>query len=215
MWYVYTKRTQTQKPYAFEDLVQDQEYWFQNRAEWYPQKAQGVLLLAELEPVVTLGTRLIHQSKKFDDLKLHWVAGNRGGNETWHGPGQWVGFVITPLDSFVKDSKGVRKSVYKILDLLLPLIREYKDDAEIRDGDALGIWSKKGKLVSVGIKVRQGWINSGFALNVYETPHSFKGIFPCGLQGAKADFIFSKESVNNVFFNEVGVKIKKIFECQN
>lgn len=217
MWSVFIKRTEKFAPYTFSDLLKDQEEWFSTRENWFPSKGHGVLLLSELDPVITLGTRQLNDTQKFEGLSIKWAPGDRGGNETWHGLGQWVGFVITPLEQFTGDSKGVRKSVYKILNLLLPLVQEYLPDAKILEGEELGIWTPRGKVVSVGIKVRRGWMNSGFSVNVFATPESFLGINPCGVKGAAPDYLLSAvrdfESQQSGFI-QVGEKISKIFESQ-
>ena len=126
---------------------------------------------------------------RFDRLETSVVAGERGGNETWHGPGQWVGFVLTPLQAFTGDSKGVRKAVCQILANVLEVAQLYLPEAHIKSGTDLGIWSLQGKLASVGIKIKNGYCTSGFALNCIQSPHSFLGINPCGIAGSRPDFI--------------------------
>lgn len=162
---------------------------------------ESMLLFAELKPTITLGSRQVHEHAQFERLDeakrlaqqegIDVIHGERGGNETWHGPGQWVGFVITPLEKFTGDPKGVRKAVCGILANVKEVVKHYVQDAVTEEGDRMGIWSSQGKLVSVGIKIKGGYITSGFALNCYPTEHSFKGINPCGIAGAAPDFIFA------------------------
>ena len=141
------------------------------------------------------------------------TAGERGGKETWHGPGQWVGFVLTPLEEFTGEPRAVRKAVYQILDRVLSVVHQYQPDARIEDGDRLGIWSKRGKLASIGIKIRSGYITSGFALNCYRTPLSFYGIDPCGLSGAQPDFLFGSSIANpELEFQSLPAKLAQSFE---
>ncbi|NDG84220.1 MAG: hypothetical protein EBX52_04180 [Proteobacteria bacterium] len=159
----------------------------------------SALLFAELPSTVTLGARQVLSGSprigvlKADALRarsVEVVSGERGGNETWHGPGQWVGFVLTPLLEFTGDSKGVRRAVHQILDRVLPVARAYVPEAEIEEGSRLGIWSQQGKLCSVGIKIRDGYTSSGFALNCIPHPDAFFGMDPCGIEGARPDFLF-------------------------
>ena len=158
------------------------------------------MIFAEVSPTVTLGARQVHDETQRvhlvrleETLKAKGIAveaGLRGGKETWHGPGQWVGFVVTPLEQFTGDPKGVRKAVHGILERVREAILPIEAQARIEEGERLGIWSDRGKLVSVGIRIREGWITSGFALNCIPHETSFFGIDPCGLSGAKPDFLF-------------------------
>jgi lipoyl(octanoyl) transferase len=154
------------------------------------------LLFAELAPTVTLGNR--QDPLKFESLRrtgINVVAGHRGGLETWHGPGQWVGFVVCPIERLAGDSRGVRRAVHAILQAVLAVVKSRVPEAHLQEGDRLGLWSGEGKLASVGIRVRNGWVTSGFALNVIPDERSFQGIDPCGIAGAKPDFLF-KNRVN-------------------
>jgi lipoate-protein ligase B len=73
---------------------------------------ESMLLFAELKPTITLGSRQVHEHAQFERLdavkllaeqkEIDVIHGERGGNETWHGPGQWVGFVLTPLEKFTR-----------------------------------------------------------------------------------------------------------------
>ena len=118
------------------------------------------------------------------------VAGERGGNETWHGPGQWVGFVLTPLEFFTGDSKGVRKAVYQILENVERVGKLYVPELHLEDGNRLGLWSARGKIVSVGIKIRSGYVSSGFSLNCIPRKEAFLGINHCGIADSIPDFLF-------------------------
>ena len=196
MWSVFINRTAPDAKFGFSDLLDLQE---KTLAEISPSSGSA-LLFAEVTPTVTLGARQMHDPSQLPHLEalrarlqakgVELSSGERGGKETWHGPGQWVGFVLTPLEAFTGEPRAVRKAVYQILNLVLAVVRQYQPEARIEEGDRLGIWSPKGKLVSIGIKIRGGYITSGFALNCYRHPLSFYGIDPCGLSGAIPDFLF-------------------------
>lgn len=185
-----------------------------------------MLLFAELRPTITLGSRQVHENAgaQFERLNavkdlasrggFEVVHGHRGGNETWHGPGQWVGFVITPLEKFTGDPRGVRKAVCAILDRVLRVVKEYESAALVEDGDRMGIWSARGKIASVGIKIRDGYITSGFSLNCFPHEKSFLGINPCGIEGARADFIFDGRVEKEFWakeFERIPEKLAKAF----
>ena len=197
MWSVFTSRHSAGAPFHFRDLIA-----LQNKvlADLRPIRGSA-LLFAELPSTITLGAR-----QALDPSLIQWIpslklrgieveTGERGGNETWHGPGQWVGFVLTPLLEFTGDSKGVRLAVMRTLGLLMPTVRAYSPEARIEEGSRLGIWSEEGKLASIGIKIRDGYTSSGFALNCVPNPDAFPGIHPCGIPDAKPDFLF-RQSVN-------------------
>jgi lipoate-protein ligase B len=67
----------------------------------------------------------------------------------------------------------------------------HRSPLTIEEGDRLGIWTDRGKLVSIGIKIRDGYTSSGFALNAIPDPRAFAGIHPCGISGALPDFLFT------------------------
>ncbi len=225
MSYVYINRTSLEKPFTFSNLLELQT----KVLELIRPQNQSALLFAEVDPIITLGNRQAADEKanestiqKFKSQGLRWMAGERGGNETWHGPGQWVGFILTPLEVFTGDSKGVRKAVYQILENVLRVVQEYEPHAQIEEGDRLGIWSPTsaihtgGKLVSVGIKVKQGYVTSGFAINCHAHELSFLGINPCGIAGAKPDFLFKNLDSNQaqIEFEKLPSKLASAFQIE-
>jgi len=190
MWSVFINRHSPEHPFRFEDLISLQDGVLEQL-----RPVRGcALLFAELPSTITLGARQLHSgSPRVDAIRsreVSVVSGERGGNETWHGPGQWVGFVLAPLLEFTGDSKGVRRAVHLILESVLPVAKLYLPESRIEEGSRLGIWSDAGKLCSVGIKVRDGYTSSGFALNCIPHPDAFAGLDPCGIEGARPDFLF-------------------------
>jgi lipoyl(octanoyl) transferase len=191
MWSVFIERHSEAHPFRFADLLALQE----RELARLRVQGGGALLFAELPPTLTLGARQVGQEEpRFDFLKASGVdirPGGRGGSETWHGPGQWVGFVLVSLESFTGDSRGVRKAVMEILNRVLRVAREYRPEVRIEEGERLGLWTDQGKLASIGIRIRDGFTSSGFALNAIPDPSAFLGIDPCGLRGTRPDFLFS------------------------
>lgn len=184
MWKALVRRHSPASPYSFSDLLKEQDR--------VREAGEPTLIFAEVAPTVTLGNR--QDASAFEPLRaqgIDVVRGERGGLETWHGPGQWVGFVVCPIERLTGDARGVRKAVDAILGAVLRVVREFVPDARIEEGDRLGIWSERGKLVSIGIRVRDGWVTSGFALNAIPSPQSFSHIHPCGLSDSRPDFLFA------------------------
>lgn len=187
MWSVCINRHSPSSPFTFNDLL-----GLQDRVL---EIGEPTLLFAEVAPTITLGNR--QNPAQFEALKsegIEVVSGQRGGLETWHGPGQWVGFVVCPIEKLAGDSRGVRKAVHAILNTVLAVVRKTEPAARIEEGERLGIWSDRGKLVSVGIRVKNGWVTSGFALNVIPSPVSFSRIHPCGLSDSQPDFLLKNRT---------------------
>jgi len=145
---------------------------------------QDILLLLEHPPVFTLGRRGARDhlmvSKDFlDEQGIPILHVERGGDITYHGPGQLVGYPIVDL----------RANRCKAVDLVSGLeevmIRTAMDWGIQAERDPLnrGVWVGQAKLGSIGIAVRGGICFHGFALNVNNSLRPFEWIHPCGLTG--------------------------------
>lgn len=139
------------------------------------------LLLLEHAPVYTIG-RTRDQSSLRDPAGLpHEVVEiNRGGQATYHGPGQLVGYPIIDLRPQGKDLHAYLRTLEEAL---IQTLAGYQLDATRRDG-LTGVWINQRKIASLGVGVSK-WISMhGFALNI--TPESlppFQSITPCGIDG--------------------------------
>lgn len=161
----------------------------------------GRLLLSEVAPVVTLGTRTGHGDWNATTLAAQGVATqpvDRGGLATYHGPGQWVLFVVERLDRLTGDARGVRQVVDTLLQSAQDLAQAYGQDAVIREAPCTGLWTTRGKLASIGIRVRDRVVQHGIALNVHRTGPSFAGIRACGLDAAP-DYLFDSPCPDALF----------------
>ena len=140
-----------------------------------------ILLLVEHPPVITLGKsgsleNLLVPLEELRRRNIGFYRIERGGDITYHGPGQIVGYPIF----FIRDSlAGIRAFIERIEDALIlslkPLgVKAYKKEKEI------GVWTEKGKIASIGIAVKR-WVSfHGFALNVTRDTEPFSLINPCG-----------------------------------
>jgi lipoyl(octanoyl) transferase len=139
------------------------------------------LFLLEHAPVYTIG-RLRDQSSLRDPAALPApvVETNRGGQATYHGPGQLVGYPILDLRERNRDLHAHLRGIEESLILTC---RDFGIDATRREG-LTGVWVENRKLASIGVGVRK-WISMhGFAINI--TPNCllpFFAITPCGLDG--------------------------------
>ncbi len=136
------------------------------------------LLLLEHEPVYTIG-RTPDQSSLRDAAHLpHPLFPiSRGGQATYHGPGQLVGYPIIDLHNYVQD---LHRYLRWIEDLLIELLVEFEVNAQTRAG-LTGVWVEDRKIASIGVGVRQWITMHGFALNVAGDLAAFDSIVPCGI----------------------------------
>jgi lipoyl(octanoyl) transferase len=152
------------------------------------QRKQGLipdqLLLLEHPPVITLGARN-HNSRSNiletpESLALKGVAlfeTGRGGDVTYHGPGQLVGYPIIELP---KERRDVHRYVRDLEEVLIQSVAEFGIAAERIPG-LTGIWVGQEKLAAIGVRISR-WVTShGFALNVSTDLANFGLIVPCGI----------------------------------
>ncbi|HUQ19116.1 MAG TPA: lipoyl(octanoyl) transferase LipB [Gemmatimonadaceae bacterium] len=145
---------------------------------------QDVLLLLEHPPVVTMGrsakARNLISSKEFlasRGVELFEVE--RGGDVTFHGPGQLVGYPIIDLKRHKLDLHWYLRQVEAAL---IQTLAEYSIPAE-RNVGFTGVWTKGRKIASIGVHARD-WVTwHGFALNVTTDLSYFDLIIPCGIDG--------------------------------
>jgi lipoyl(octanoyl) transferase len=106
---------------------------------------------------------------------------DRGGQVTYHGPGQLVGYPVLNLDP---DRRDVRRYVRDLQETLIGVLAHYGVAGERREGQAwVGVWAGGGKIASLGVHISRWLTTHGFALNVSTDLSYFLGIVPCGLPG--------------------------------
>ena len=140
------------------------------------------VLLLEHDSVFTIG-RTSDQSSLRDpaDLPAPLVIIGRGGQATWHGPGQLVGYPLLDLRTRGQD---LHRHLRTLEDLLIALCVRFGIAAGRREG-LTGVWAGNRKLASIGVGVRK-WISMhGFALNVCGEMEGFSHITPCGIAGVE------------------------------
>jgi lipoyl(octanoyl) transferase len=144
------------------------------------------LLLVEHDPVYTLG-RSTHPSSlplTADQLRAHHadvVEIERGGDVTWHGPGQLVGYPIIHLSQHREDLHWYLRSLEQAL---IGGLAALHIPAERNPGQT-GVWTRGRKIASIGIHVKQWVTLHGFALNVSTDLGWFDAIVPCGIHGVQ------------------------------
>lgn len=139
------------------------------------------IVMLQHSPVYTLGTASDSKFVLNDDVEV--VRIDRGGEVTYHGPGQLVVYPIIDLRAYKQDIHWYMRAMEE--SILIALQKVGIDDA-VREDDLTGIWVKRQKIAALGIKARRWVTQHGLAINI--TPESlinFEGIIPCGLEGRK------------------------------
>ena len=165
-----------------------------------------VLLLLEHEPVYTIG-RTRDQSSLRERLPHPAIETNRGGQATYHGPGQLVGYPILDLD---RRGRDLHKYLRFLEEFLIRVCAEYGVEAGRRDG-LTGVWVGGKKIASLGVGVKRWATMHGFALNVLEPSlHGFNHITPCGIAGVEMTCL-EKESGSPVSLASVTARTTETF----
>jgi lipoyl(octanoyl) transferase len=143
------------------------------------------LLLLEHPPVYTLGRNAAAADVLADPAWLARVGiavheCDRGGQATYHGPGQLVGYPIVDLDP---DRRDVRRYVVDLSEVLVRTLRELGIEARSRPSPHVGIWVGGAKIASLGVHISRWITTHGFALNVAPDLAHFAGLVPCGMPG--------------------------------
>lgn len=143
------------------------------------------LLLLEHPHVITLG-RGADRANVLADEQTRQAWGvelfetGRGGDVTYHGPGQLVGY---PIINLTPDRQDVRRYVRDLQEVLLRTARDFGIAAEARGGEHTGVWVGDEKLAAIGIRISRWVTMHGFAFNVTTDLNYFQLIVPCGIRG--------------------------------
>lgn len=184
-------------------------------------------LLCEHNPVYTLGKsgsidNLLLSKNELDKNKIEYYKINRGGDITFHGPGQITGYPILDLDHFYTD---IHKYVRMIEEMIIRVLKHYDINGTRIDGYT-GVWLKpedpllpSRKIAAIGVHLSRWVTMHGFALNVNTDLSYFNHIIPCGIQEKdKTVTSIEKEVGKKVDMNEVRELLKfnfaQLFECE-
>ena len=144
-----------------------------------------LLLLEHDPPVITMGLRaedsdIVQSREKIAAMGVEIFESSRGGQVTYHGPGQLVGYGIVDVKC---PGRGVRCHVDNLEEAILRTLRDYGIDAARLDGFT-GVWTGDGtqKLAAIGVAVDHWVTYHGFALNVNTNMTHFDLIVPCGIR---------------------------------
>jgi lipoyl(octanoyl) transferase len=141
------------------------------------------LLLLEHPHVITLGsssdrTHVLASEEQRAALGIELFETGRGGDVTYHGPGQLVGYPILALEP---ERRDLHRYLRDLEAALVDALEGFGVHATRTDG-LTGVWTRGGKIAAIGVRVSSGWITShGFALNVATDLGYFGTIVPCGI----------------------------------
>ncbi len=146
------------------------------------------LILLEHPPVLTIGRaggddNVTAQPELLKRMGVDVVHVERGGNVTYHGPGQVVGYLIADLATDAR-ARDLHRFLRDMEEMLIRAVAQFGVSAERASGKT-GIWVGREKLASIGVAVRRWVTFHGFALNVRTDLGHFNLIVPCGLQNVR------------------------------
>ena len=181
------------------------------------ETTDNFLLFCEHPHVYTLGNtgdkeHLLISENQLKEKNATYYKINRGGDITYHGPGQIVGYPILDLDNFFTD---IHKYLRFLEEMVIRTLAEYGLTAERSAGDT-GVWldasnpAKARKICALGVRASRWVTMHGFALNVNVDLNYFGNIIPCGIVD-KAVTSLDKELGRKVDEEEVKQKLKKHF----
>ena len=182
------------------------------------------LLFVEHPHVYTLGksgdaSHLLINDNQLQEKQATYYKINRGGDITYHGPGQLVGYPILDLDHFFTD---IHKYLRLLEETIILTLDEYGIKAGRSKGET-GVWLdednifKARKICAMGVRCSRWVTMHGWGFNVNSNLDYFSNIVPCGIQD-KAVTSLNKELGHDVDMNEIKEKLKKhfssLFECE-
>ena len=189
-----------------------------NRREDANLETPNHFLLVEHPHVFTLGksgdfSNLLVDEKQLEEKGAKFYKINRGGDITYHGPGQLVGYPILDLDNFFTD---IHKYLRFLEEMVILTLAEYGLKAERSKGET-GVWLDVGtpfarKICALGVRASRWVTMHGFALNVNADLGYFDLMIPCGIKGKAVTSLNVELGKNQVDIEEVKEKLLHHFE---
>lgn len=188
-----------------------------NRREELSLQTPNYLLLVEHPHVYTMGKsgkleHLLLSEAQLEEKNAKYYKINRGGDITYHGPGQLVGYPILDLDNFFTD---IHKYLRFLEEVIIQTLMEYGLKPERSPGET-GVWLDvetpfARKICAMGVRASRWVTMHGFALNVNVDLGYFDNIIPCGIKGKAVTSLNVELGVREVNMKELKEKILKHF----
>ena len=190
-----------------------------NRREQKNLETNNYFLFVEHPHVYTLGksgdiSNLLLDEEGLKAKGATFYKINRGGDITYHGPGQIVGYPILDLDNFFTD---IHKYLRLLEEMIILTLAEYGLKAERSPGET-GVWLDVGtpfarKICAMGVRASRWVTMHGFALNVNANLGYFDNIIPCGIRGKAVTSLNVELGKKEIDMNEVKSKLLKHFKA--
>jgi lipoyl(octanoyl) transferase len=188
-----------------------------NRKERIQLDTPNYFLLVEHPHVYTLGKsgdlqNMLISEEKLKEIDARFYKINRGGDITYHGPGQIVGYPILDLDNFFTD---IHKYLRLLEEMIILTLAEYGLQAERSPGET-GVWFDVGtpfarKICAMGVRASRWVTMHGFALNVNADLGYFDHMIPCGIKGKAVTSLNVELGRTEIPMDEVKQKLLKHF----
>ena len=208
------KETWEYQEVLFKEIV---DLKIQNRREATSLPTPNYFLFVEHPHVYTLGksgdvSNLLLNEEQLALKGATYYKINRGGDITYHGPGQIVGYPILDLDNFFTD---IHKYLRFLEEVIILTLAEYGIVSSRSEGET-GVWLDVGtpfarKICALGVRASRWVTMHGFALNVNADLGYFDNIIPCGIRGKGVTSLHVELGVSEVSMDEVRQKIIKHF----
>ena len=190
----------------------------ENLLEQVGEGLDDQLLLLEHPKVITMGINaksenILLADETLKDMGFDIVRTRRGGDVTYHGPGQLVGYTIFNIKK--NHGGSIKTFVHELEALFIDLLQEHYGINAIRDEINSGVFVGNSKIVAIGLSVKRGVTMHGFALNANTNLTDFQTIVPCGLAtrgvtsleniiGHPVDMVLLKNQVQLAFTKRFG-----------
>ena len=200
-------------------LIDYQKAWDLQHQLWWrrvEKELPDMLLILEHPHVITLGRRgnrshLIASPEVLEEMKIPIYHVERGGDVTYHGPGQMVVYPILDLRAY---EYRVIRYIDQLEEVIIRVLKDFKIEGK-RNSVNRGVWVDREKIASVGVTIKR-WVSfHGFSLNYKTELKYFELINPCGLEGEKMTSmanILGTEISRERLVERITFHFKQIFE---
>ena len=158
------------------------EHQIDIHAKVFNRDLDDTIIFVEHEPVYTLGKNADRNNILSDypkDVEIYNI--DRGGDVTYHGPGQLVGY---PIINIKKRNMNIGRYIHTLEKILINSLKIFGIDAQKQD-KLIGVWVADEKIAAIGVRVQNGVTKHGFALNVNTDLSYYNGIIPCGIDDCR------------------------------
>jgi len=211
------KETWEYQEQLFKEIV---DVKIENRKTNSQLQTPNFLLFVEHQHVYTLGksgaiSNLLLSEKQLEEKGAAFYKINRGGDITYHGPGQIVGYPILDLENFFTD---IHKYLRFLEEVIILTLAEYSIIGTRSEGET-GVWIDVGtpfarKICAMGVRASRWVTMHGFALNVNADLGYFDNIIPCGIKGKAVTSLNNELGIAKIDLEEVKEKIVRHFALQ-